>query len=87
MYDGNQSDHHFSEKYSAAALFNKSNATKFKAMVIASPNNPMNLNELADLIDLHVFIFLSASLMPNVPKLNHSHGRLALDGNLDSQIS
>ncbi len=59
-YDGNQDDHHSSEKYAADALLKKSNATRFKAVVIASPNNPMNLNELADLMDLHVFIFLSA---------------------------
>jgi hypothetical protein len=59
-YDGNQSDHHAPEKYAADALLKKNNATRFKATVIASPNNPMNLNELADLSDLHVFIILSA---------------------------
>ena len=59
-YAGNQADHHSSEKNAADALLKKSNATRFRAMVIASPNSPMNLNELADLIDLHVFIFLSA---------------------------
>jgi len=57
VYDGNQTDHHLSEKYSASAFFNKSNATKFKAIVIASPNNPMNANEPASLNDLHGFIF------------------------------
>lgn len=60
-YDGNQADHHLSEKYAADTLLKKSKATTFKAIVIASPNNPMNVNELADLIDLHVFIFLSAA--------------------------
>jgi hypothetical protein len=45
MYDGNQPDHHLSEKYSADAFFNTSNATKFKAIVIASPTNPIILND------------------------------------------
>ena len=44
-YDGNQSDHHLSEKYSADAFFNISNATKFKAIVIAIPTNPIILND------------------------------------------
>ena len=43
MYDGNQSDHHLSEKYCADAFFNMSNATKFKTIVIASPSNPIIL--------------------------------------------
>jgi hypothetical protein len=45
MYDGNQSDHHLSEKYAADAFFNKSNAIKFRAIVIASPVNPIILND------------------------------------------
>ena len=45
MYDGNQPDHDLSEKYSADAFFNISNATKFKAIVIASPTNPIILND------------------------------------------
>ena len=58
MYDGNQSDHHLSEKYSAAAFFNKNNATKFRAIVIASPVNPMT--KPTNLIVLCGFIFLRA---------------------------
>ena len=60
VYDGNQTDHHLSEKYSASAFFNKSSATKFKAIVIASPTNPINANEPPTQNDLHGFIFLSA---------------------------
>jgi hypothetical protein len=60
MYDGNQIDHHLSEKYSASAFFNKHSATKFKAIVIASPTNPMNAKAPASQNDLHGFIFLSA---------------------------
>ncbi len=45
IYDGNQSDHHLSEKYSADALFNIKKATKFKAIVMASPTNPIILND------------------------------------------
>jgi len=45
MYDGNQSTHHLSEKYCADAFFNMSNATKFKTIVIASPTNPIILND------------------------------------------
>jgi hypothetical protein len=60
VYDGSQTDHHASEKYTAAALFNKSNATKFKAIVIASPTNPTNVSEPASLNDLNGFIILSA---------------------------
>ncbi len=44
-YDGNQSDHHLSEKYCSDAFFNTSNATKFKAIVIASPTNSIILND------------------------------------------
>jgi len=60
MYDGNQPDDHLSEKYSTDAFFNISKATKFKVIVIASPTNPTNANEPANLNDLHGFIFLSA---------------------------
>ena len=60
MYDGNQTDHHLSEKYPASAFFNTSSANKFKAIVIASPTNPMNANELANQNDLHSFINVSA---------------------------
>ena len=44
MYDVNHSAHHFSEKYSADARLKKSNATKFRTVVIASPSKPMVLN-------------------------------------------
>jgi len=73
-YDGNQSDHHLSEKYSADAFFHTSNATKFKAIVIASPTNPIILND---------FIFLRVRMS----KFSHSHRRLGSDCNLDFQIS
>ncbi len=46
MYNGNQSNHHWSEKYSADAFFNTSNATKFKTIVTASPTNPVILNNV-----------------------------------------
>ena len=46
MYAGNQSDHHLSEKNSADAFFNRSKAIKFKAIVIASPSNPIPSNPI-----------------------------------------
>jgi hypothetical protein len=49
MYDGNQPEHHLSEKNSADAVLNMSNANKFETIVIASPTNP---------IILYDFIFL-----------------------------
>lgn len=55
-YEGSQADHHLSEKNAADALFRKSKATRFRAMVIASPKSPTNLHELADPIDLHVLM-------------------------------
>src|ERR1035437_4528207 len=43
-YDVNPADHQVSEKYSADARLNTSNAIKFKTVVVASPINPIVLN-------------------------------------------
>ena len=56
MYDGNQTDHHLSEKYSADVFFNKSNAIKFKAIVIVSPTNPDTPNTNMTILNGFIFV-------------------------------
>jgi hypothetical protein len=66
-YTGNQSDHHLSEKNADDACFNTSTATKLKAIVSVSPNNPrQNI-----LFFVRCFIFLCALMLSNDPKLSH----------------